>query len=94
MTNYEKRMATANIDRYNLSTATKLSDVYDKYSPAKASAFEHCKQEMENRKGFGLRILSSNTFMFTAGFLATNKETGVVEFTFISPNYIATVDYI
>lgn len=48
---------------------------------------------MNKYNGWGLKVLSYNTFMFTAGFLFENKETGVIQMMYITPNYDVAVDY-
>lgn len=92
-TNYQRRTATANINRYNNSTDYSLGDVYGRYSAAKAQAWNYCVELMKKYDGYGLKVLSSNTFMFTAGFLFVDKDTGVIQFMFITPNYDCIVDY-
>lgn len=88
-----QRTAKANIRTYENSRATKLSDVYGRYSAEKARAFRYCEQLCEKLGGENLRILSHNTFIFTAGFTFTDADTGVVKFMFITPNYDCAVDF-
>lgn len=92
-TSYQRRTARNNINRYNYSTDYRLEDVYGRYSSAKARAWNYCVELMKKYNGYGLKVLSSNTFMFTAGFLFEDKETGAVQFMFITPSYDCVVDY-
>ena len=48
---------------------------------------------MNKYEGWGLKVLSYNTFMFTAAFLFEDKETGVIQMMYITPNYDIAVDY-
>ena len=61
---------------YLKSTATELNHVYGRYSSAKESAMNYCKNRMNELNGYGMRILSANTFQFTVGFLYTDETTG------------------
>ncbi len=45
-----------------------LYDVYGSFSYNKARAMEYCKNLQYERNGYGGKICSFNTFMFTYGF--------------------------
>lgn len=47
-----------------------LHDVYERYSQAKAIAWNHCFNECKHDGGLHFRILSHNTFGFTCGWIA------------------------
>ena len=68
-----------------------LSDVYGRYSTAKDNAYTYCVDFMEKFNGNDLRIISYNTFMFSAGFTfeVLDSETGEVKraFCYITPAY-------
>ena len=68
MTNADKRQALAHYESYKRSTATELHHVYGSYSAAKAQAWKYCRDLMIKKNGHGLRIISANRWMFTAGF--------------------------
>jgi hypothetical protein len=91
--NYQTLTAQANISKYRTSSDYSLSSVYGRYSDAKARAWRYCEQLCAKHNGWGLKVLSYNTFMFTAGFLFEDPETGVVQFMFITPNYDIAVNY-
>lgn len=63
------------IEAYRRSTDYGLYDVYSSFSSAKAKAWEYCKNLMAINNGRGLKVISANGFMFTAGFLF--EENGV-----------------
>lgn len=56
-------MTKANEARYNSlmrASATRLDDVYDRYSSAKASAYMYCKRKCDEQDGYNFRIISAN----------------------------------
>lgn len=66
----EKQIETGKyyLARYNASAAYELSDVYGRYSSAKARAMRYCKQQAA-AAGIGpVKILSHNTNFFTAAY--------------------------
>lgn len=71
---------------YEKSSARCLADVYGTYSHAKAEAFKYCQRLMAEHDGFDLRILSSNTYMFTAAFGFWSEDTGEMLLMYITPN--------
>ena len=54
--------------RYMQSNATRLWDIYGKYSYAKSMAFDRCVDIMYQYNGYDGRILSHNTNFFTYAF--------------------------
>lgn len=92
MTKYE-RNAKSSIPQYDRSTDTCLEDCYKSCSVYKHRAWAYCEEQMHKRGGWGLKVISHNTGIFTAGFLFEDKETGVVKFMYITPSYDAIVDY-
>lgn len=68
MTNADKKQALAHYESYKRSSNTSLYDVYSSFSREKANAWEDCKELMYKKNGHGLRIISANWYMFTAGF--------------------------
>lgn len=73
-------------EMYKRSTATELWQVYGNYSRAKAEAFDYCRRLMAEHDGRDLKILSHNTYMFTAAFSFMNKETGEAMLMYITPS--------
>ena len=78
-----KRMRTA-FESYQKSNMFDLYDAYKSFSPAKAKAWEYCKELKREKNGIGLMVISANTFMFTAGF--TFEEDGKQMFCYITPS--------
>ena len=58
------------IERYNLSNARELWDVYSSFSREKEKAFRECETKCYMHfEGEFLKIISSNIFGFTVGYL-------------------------
>lgn len=68
MTSADKRQAMSHYEAYKKSTATSLRSVYGSYSQAKENAWKYCEELMVKKNGHGLRVISANGWMFTAGF--------------------------
>lgn len=68
--------------RANHFEGTDLSDVYGRYSSAKASALRDCRRWCEETNGYDFRydfrIVSHNTFGFSVAWRYNNPETGEV----------------
>ena len=73
-------------EMYENSSARTLADVYGRYSAKKAEAFASCQRLMAEHNGEDLRILSSNTFIFTAAFTMWSEETGEALLMYITPS--------
>ena len=70
MTKAQERM----YESYKRATATELSEVYGRYSTAKAQAMQYCKELQSNLNGFSGRICSANTFQFSYAFRYVNES--------------------
>lgn len=84
---YQKRQAKNNYEWYKKSVWHELRDAYANPSVNKERAWFHCISLMAAYNGHDIRIISRNTYMFTAGFEFEDKETGVCKFMYITPNY-------
>jgi len=60
-----ERLYNAYIDSHKYD----LNDCYERCSEAKKKAFENCRKMCYEDDGYGLKIISHNGFMFTAGYL-------------------------
>ena len=92
MTNTKKNAQNA-LTAWKKSTLVNLTDAYKKPSAAKSHIWNTCRENMAACGGWGLRIISYNTFMFTCGFLFTDPETGVIKFKHFTPTYTTIIDY-
>lgn len=57
------------ISRYDISEDYSLDSVYKSYSKNKSLAWDYCIELMEKYNGHGLKVISHNLTMFTAGFI-------------------------
>lgn len=67
---------------YNYSNMFELWDAYGRCSQSKRNAWEYCKALMNEKNGYGLKVISANTFQFTAGF--EYEENGKNMFAYIT----------
>lgn len=83
----QERTARANIRSYRNSTCYELWDAYGRCSVKKREAWEYCKRLCREFEGEDLKVISYNTYMFTAGFMYADPKTGELMFMYISPSY-------
>ena len=86
-TKEQEKVATGNILRWRNSRYTDLYSAYDRCSARKRAAWEYCKDLCEKNNGEGLKVISRNSHIFTAGFVFPNADTGELMFMYISPSY-------
>lgn len=90
-TSYQKRTAIVNIKSWKNSRYTDLYSAYGTPSVKKKDAWDYCIRKKLEYNGSNLKVISRNTYMFTAGFEYVDKETGECMFMFITPNYDISV---
>lgn len=71
---------------YIRSDKYRLEDCYARYSTAKSHAWDYCVNLMMKFDGWGLKVVSYNGWVFTAGFEYADPETGVISFMYITPS--------
>ena len=86
------RTAKGNYRFYEQSSDYDILDAYTTASAAKHRAWRYCRELCDRMDGYGLKVVNHNTFVFTAGFESVDPETGVVMFTYITPNYDITIE--
>lgn len=64
----KSKEALKHYESYCRSRDYYLSDVYGRYSQAKANAWEYCERLAQENEGSGLKVVSHNLNVFTAGF--------------------------
>ena len=84
MASYKKQARDA-YERWQRSDMDELYKAYGSASSAKWNAWEHCKETCYVLGGWGLRVITKNTYMFTAGFLF--EKDGVTKFCHITPTH-------
>lgn len=82
----EKR-AIANYWQWRRSIYTDLNKAYGKCSKAKKEAWEYCQDLCRRKNGEGLKVISRNAHMFTAGFEYPDPDTGELYFMYITKSY-------
>ncbi len=80
----DRRVAMSHYEDYKKSTAHSLRDVYGRFSAAKENAWRYCEDLMQMFDGYGLKVIASNGYMFTAGFMF--EEDGKTMFMYITPS--------
>lgn len=60
--------------RYLASNSSELYQVYGRYSRAKEKAMDQCKEIMHMMDGYGLRITSHNTNVFSVMFEYVDQD--------------------
>lgn len=70
--------------RWQNSSVINLNHAYERFSQAKANAWEYCERLEAKFTGTGLRIISHNGWQFSAGFTGVDPDTGEVMFMFIT----------
>lgn len=88
---YQKRVAKGNINSWNRSSYHSIYEAYDRPSSNKISAWQYCIDLCNKNNGRGLKVISRNTYTFTAGFEFDDAATGEVMFMFITPSYDVAV---
>lgn len=71
-----------------------IYDCYARPSDYKVSAWRACEWKQRELKGFDMKVNSYNTFMFTASFLFSDPDTGVVKLYTITKDRDYVCDYI
>jgi len=79
--------ARANIVSWRNSKYTDLRSAYGRYSKRKEEAWEYCQDLCRRKNGEGLKVISRNSHIFTAGFVFPHPDTGELMFMYISPSY-------
>lgn len=79
-------IAKGNYERFLRSDMDDIYKAYAKPSKYKVSAWEDCKNLCAKYEGWGLKVISKNCFMFTAGFLFLTTS-GKEKFMYITRDY-------
>lgn len=87
-----ERTAKANITAWKRSEYRNIWQAYERPSYNKEKAWHRCEEIAHSMGGYNLKVVSKNTFVFTAGFESVDPETGVLLYTHITPCYTTTVE--
>ena len=78
-----EKTARANITSWSNSRYTDLYSAYDRCSKDKRDAWEYCQDLCRRKNGEGLKVISRNSYRFTAGFIFPHPDTGELMFLII-----------
>lgn len=93
MTNREKeRQARNHYKAWERSKDYALDFVYGSYSVNKARAWRYCQEMKAKLNGYGLKVITHNRMVFTAGFEYYDEKAQTVKFYYITPSYGCVVD--
>ena len=92
MTRKEKeRQARKHYKAWERSEDYTIEHVYKSYSWAKLQAWRYCEAKMCELNGYGLKVITHNRMVFTAGFEYQDGDTGEARFYYITPSFECTI---
>ncbi len=86
------KMGQTLLARASRFEGTDLSDVYGRWSSAKASAMRDCRAWCDELNGYNFRIISHNGWGFSVAWNYTNRETGEVMTRIETPSCTYIID--
>ena len=93
MTNKQmERQAREHYKAWKRSKDYALEFVYKSFSVYKARAWRHCQEKQAELNGYGLKVITHNTTIFTAGFEYYDEEAQTLKFYYITPSYDCAID--
>ena len=93
MTNKEKeRQARNHYNAWERSEDYALEFAYKSFSVYKARAWRYCQEKQAKLNGYGLKVITHNSQIFTAGFEYCDEKTGTVKLYYITPSYDCAID--
>lgn len=87
-----ERQARKHYKAWERSEDYALEFAYKSFSVNKARAWRYCQEKKAELNGNGLKIISHNTSIFTAGFEYYDEKAQTVKFYYITPSYDCAVD--
>ena len=93
MTNKEKeRQARKHYQAWERSEDYALEFAYKSFSVYKARAWRYCLEKQAELNGRGLKVITHNSNIFTAGFEYYDEEAQTVKFYYITPSYDCAIE--
>ena len=89
MTQREKRAEQA-YEQYKNSDLSNLYKAYGRPSQKKLEAWNDCSKLLREYEGSDLRVITYNTFVFTAGFTFVGED-NIRRFIYITPSGYTTI---
>lgn len=90
--NEQKRQAKKHYDAWKRSEDYALEFAYGRYSANKKRAWRCCQEKEIALNGSGLKVITHNCMVFTAGFEYFDEKTGVCMFYYISPLFDCAIE--
>ena len=87
-----ERQAREHYKAWKRSGDYALDSVYGSYSVNKARAWRHCQEKQTELNGYGLKVITHNTCIFTAGFEYYDEKAETLKFYYITPSYECAID--
>ena len=82
-----ERQARNHYKAWERSEDYTLDFVYGSYSANKAWAWRYCQERQAKLNGYGLKVITHNCMVFTAGFEYMDRDTGEARFYYIAPSF-------
>lgn len=82
-----ERQAREHYKQWERSGDYSLNSVYGRYSVYKARAWRYCQERQAKLNGYGLKVITHNCMVFTAGFEYMDSDTGEARFYYIAPSF-------
>lgn len=87
-----KRQARNHYNAWKRSTDYALESAYKSFSTYKARAWRYCQEKQAELNGCGLKVITHNSSIFTAGFEYCDEKAGTAKFYYIAPSYDCAID--
>ena len=87
-----ERQARNHYKAWERSEDYALEFSYKSYSANKARAWRYCREKQTELNGYGLKVITHNACIFTAGFEYYDEKAQAVKFYYITPSYECAVD--
>lgn len=81
------------IASYNRAPAQTVSDVYKNPSEEKKTIERMILRGMSERNGWGYKVINNTCQHFTAGYLFTDPDTGVITLRVHTPRFTAEMEW-
>lgn len=87
-----ERQARNHHKAWKCSGADTLEHVYKSYSGAKLQAWRYCEAKTRELNGYGLKVITHNCMVFTAGFEYYDEKAQTVKFYYIAPTFDCAIE--
>lgn len=87
-----KRQARKHYKAWKRSEDYALEFVYNSFSANKARAWRYCQAKQMELNGTGLKVITHNRMVFTAGFEYYDEKAQAVKFYYIAPSFDCAIE--